>query len=229
MKDVTIESAVPDTGLSDGFRRWLAVLVGLAAASAAVMTWVESDAGRREDKARVDASRAGLDVALRVAATQSRQQFELNGVRRVAVTEGLGGVRVSSAPVTDLAALQTALGLSSVDNATARRLIELGRATTTIPDDPPGIDAATLRAVTTKDQAAIDRIVERQGAHLEEADRMGARQGRAILAVGLIAIAASLLGLAGLMGEGRGGHLSLGSAAAGLVLAGAWGLSGFLL
>lgn len=229
MKDVDIEAAVPDVGLSEGFRRRLALLVGLAAVSAAVMTWVESDAGRNEDKARVDASRAGLDVALRVAATQSRQQFELNGVRRVAVTEGLGGVRVSSAPVTDIAALQTALALSQVDNATARRLIELGRATTTIPNAPPGVDAATLRAVTTKDQAEIDRIVDRQGAHLEEADTAGARQGRAILAVGLVAIAASLLGLAGLMGEGRGGRLSLGSAAVGLTVANAWGLSGLLL
>lgn len=193
------------------------------------MTWVESDAGRREDKARVDASRAGLDVFVRVAATQSRQQFEANAVRRVAVTEGLGGVRVSSASVKDILALQTALGLSQVDNATARRLIELGRATTTIPADPKGVDTATMRAVLTRDQAAIDRIVGQQNARLEEADTMGARQGRAILAVGLVAIAASLLGLAGLMGEGRGGRLSLRSAAVGLGVALAWGLSGFLL
>src|SRR3712207_8540598 len=61
-----------------------------------LMTWVESEAGRREDKARVDASRAGLDVFLRTAATQSRQQFELNGVRRVAVVEGLGQDRKST-------------------------------------------------------------------------------------------------------------------------------------
>lgn len=229
MRDVDIETAVPDAALPSGFRRWLAILVGLAAVSAAVMTWVEDVAGRREDKARVDASRAGLEVFRSVAATQSRQQFETDGVRRVAVTEGLGAVRVSEADVRDVTALQVALGLSVVDNETARRLIELGRATTTYPDDPQGVDAATIAALATPDQAAIDRVVARQSEHLEEAEVQGTRQGRAILAVGLVAIAASLLGLAGLMGDGRGGRLSLRAAAAGLAAACAWGLSGFLV
>lgn len=228
MRDVDIEAAVPDPGLSGRFRRWLAVLVGLAAVSAAVMTWVEDEAGRREDKARVDASRAGLEVFRSVAAAQSRQQFEVDAVRRVTVTEGLGVVRVSSADVEDLTALQVALGLSQVDNSTARRLIALGRATSRYPQRPPGVDAATLAALATPDQATVDRIVERQGEHLEEADVQGARQGRAILAIGLVAIAASLLGLAGLMGEGRGGRVALLSAAVGLVAADAWGLSGFV-
>ena len=228
MKDVDIESAVPSAQLNETFRRRLAVLVGLAALGAAVMSWVESDAGRREDKARVDASRAGLDVFVRVAATQPRQQYELNAVRRVTVTEGLGQLRVSSASAKDLVAFQAAVGLSSVDNATARRLIDLGRATTTIPEDREGVDAATLEALLTKDQKAIDRIVGVQNDELKDADRMGTRQERAILAVGLIAIAASLLGLAGLMGEGRGGRLSLLSATVALSLASVWGLSGFL-
>lgn len=229
MRDVDIESAVPDAALPSGFRRWLAILVGLAAVSAAVMTWVEDEAGRREDKARVDASRAGLEVFRSVAATQSRQQFELDAVRRVTVTEGLGAVRVSESDVADLTALQVALGLSVVDNETARRLIALGRATSTYPDDARGVDAATIAALATPDQAAVDRIVARQADHLEEADVQGVRQGRAILAVGLIAIAASLLGLAGLMGDGRGGRLSLRAAATGLLLALGWGLSGFLV
>lgn len=229
MRDVDIESAVPDAALPSGFRRWLAILVGLAAVSAAVMTWVEDEAGRREDRARVDASRAGLAVFRSVAAAQSRRQFELDGARRVALTEGLGAVRVAEADVRDIMALQVALGLSVVDNETARRLIELGRATSRYPDDPRGVDRATLDALATADQAAVDRIVAGQAAHLEEADRQGVRQGRAILAIGLIAIAASLLGLAGLMGDDRGGRLSLRAAATGLAAACAWGLSGFLV
>ena len=229
MRDVDIEAAVPDAALPSGFRRWLAILVGLAAVSAAGMTWVEDEAGRREDKARVDASRAGLEVFRSVAATQSRQQFELDALRRVTVTEGLGAVRVSEADVTDLTGLQVALGLSVVDNETARRLIELGRATSTYPDDAQGVDAATIAALATPDQAAVDRIIARQSEHLEEADQQGTRQGRAILAIGLVAIAASLLGLAGLMGDGRGGRLSLRAAAVGLVVALGWGLSGFLV
>jgi hypothetical protein len=226
--DVDIETAVPGSHLSSRFRRWLAILVGVAAVSAAVMSWIESDSGGREDKARLDASRAGLDVFVRVAATQPRMQFEVDAVRRVAVTEGLGSVRVSSADTSDLTAFRAALGLSAVDNATARRLIELGRATTTIPERPDGVDEATYTALTTQDQAEIDAIVDVQNDHLADAERMGTRQERAILAIGLIAIAASLLGLAGLMGDDRGGRVSLRTAALALAFAAVWGLSGFL-
>jgi hypothetical protein len=228
LKDVDIETAVPGHHLTAGFRRRLAVLVGIAAVSASVLSWVESDGGRREDKARVDASRLGLDVFVRVAATQPRQQFELDALRRVTLTEGLGQVRVSAASTDDLVAFTSALGLSQVDNATARRLIALGRATTTLPDDPEGVDEAAFEALATRDQKQIDAVTNAQDEELEKADSMGTRQERAILGVGLVAIAASLLGLAGLMGEGRGGRLSLLSATVALVVANAWGLSGLL-
>ena len=228
MKDVDLEAALPPVEMTRRFRRWLAVLVGLAAVMAATMSWVESDAGRREDKALVDASRAGLEVFSRVAASQPRLQYEVNGARRVTVLNGLSAARVAAAPSKDLVAFRSALGLSQVDNKTARRLIRVGSATLRLPPNPKGVDPATLEAVTTKDQKQVDRVVATQKRAVDRADGFGVRQERAIFAIGLIAIAASLLGLAGLMGEGRGGRLSLWSATGALTVATVWGLSGFL-
>lgn len=228
MKDVDLEAALPTTPMERRFRHQLAVLVGIAAVGAAGFTWLESEAGRREDKARVDASRGGVEVFVRVAASQPRLQFGVNASRRVTILDGLARARVASAPTKDLVALRSALGLSEVENKTARRLIDVSRAMDQLPARPAGVDRATVEAVGTRDQKEVDRVVARQKDDLETADRWGLRQERAIFAVGLIAIGASLLGLAGLMGEGRGGRLSLVSAAAALSVATLWGLSGFL-
>ena len=228
MKDVDLEAALPSGRMPPEFRRRLAALVGLAAFAAAAFSWLEADSGRREDKARVDASRAGVDIFVRVASAQPRLQFEVNAQRRITLLTGLSAARVASAPSKDLVALRAALGLSQVENRTARGLITVSRAMSTLPREAKGVDAATLTAIKTRDQKQIDRLVVAQGEDLETADEMGVRQERAIFAIGLIAIAASLLGLAGLMGHGRGGRLSLLSATAALAVATAWGLSGLL-
>jgi hypothetical protein len=60
------------------------------------------------------------------------------------------------------------------------------------------------------------------------AERYGVRENAAILGLSLVAVAAVLLGLAGLIGEGRQGMRILAVAAITLVVAIGWGAAALL-
>jgi hypothetical protein len=77
--------------------------------------------------------------------------------------------------------------------------------------------------------ARVRRILEEQNRLVDRADRYGTRQERAMFAIALVAIAAVLLGPAGLVGDGRGGRIALVVAAAALALALGWGGSGLFV
>jgi hypothetical protein len=212
--------------MTPGFRKWLAVLVGLTAISAAAVSWVEADSGRKEGQAFVDASRGALEIFVKIAASSPRVQFEGNAARRVLGVDIESTARVANAPLRD-EIFNIARKESRAQGAAARRLRKVVRATAAFDEGDPSLDQATLEAVGA-DTAALGPIVEEQNQAVEDANRYGTRQERGFSALGLVAIAASLLGLAGLIGAGRTGRIVLVTAGCALFLSVLWTASAFV-
>jgi hypothetical protein len=217
VKDVDIEVAVPSpTRTTIRFRRWLTVLVGVAAISAAAISWVESNSGRQEEQAFVDASRGGLEIFVKIAASSPRAQFEGDALRE-ALKLGIEGTgRVARAPTRD-EIFEIALAQSKAETTASRRLQKVIELTTAPPGEEVELDPATLEAVEAE-VGGLGPVVEEQNQAVDDANRHGTRQERAMASLGLVAIAASLLGLAGLIGSGRTGRIVLTTAGAVLAL-----------
>ena len=223
---VDVEAAVPPAPMSAAFRRRLAVLVGIAALFAAVLSWIEADSGRKEERAFVNASRGALDIFVKLAASNPRHQFEVNATRRGLTIQAEGLARVVGAPGGQ--AFEFARRRTGADTRTARRFLAAAQSMAEVPDRVPRVDPATLAALRA-DGTKLGPLVKEQNEFVEEAGEHGTRQERSMFALGLVAIAASLLGLAGLMGDNRGGRMSLVTAASALGVAIVAGLSGYVV
>lgn len=224
--DIDVECAVPDPHLEPVFRRRLAVLVGLTAISAAFLVWLETDSGRQEDKALVDASRSALEVFVKLGASGSRFHFEVDAARRSTQLDARSTGRVADAPVDNLRVLQLALAEAQAENEASRKLLSVTRGYRDLPGAAPGLDAAASESLRIRSERDVQPIYDAQDEALERAESYGTGQERAMYGVSLVAIAASLLGLAGLLGSSRGGRLALLTASLSLVVAVAVGMSG---
>lgn len=210
------------------FRRWLAVLVGAAAISAALLAWIESESSRGEDVAKTDVTRASVDVFVKLGASGPRFQFELDSVRRSTVLTARAEARIT-ANVDTLLALQTQIDASIADNAAAGRLLELSERLADLPPEARGLDDAASESIRIRSEEDVEPLYRARDDAQSDADRYGQRQERAMYGLLLVAIGASLVGLAGLVGAGRNGRIALGTAGVTLLVALAAGASGFLL
>jgi hypothetical protein len=228
--DLDIETAgTPAEERPSRYRRWLSVLVGVTAVTAATFAAIESHTGRLEEQAFVRANRLSIDLFARIAGSSPRVSFQLDSIRDavgkslIATSRNLGALRRGEPSVT-----QVARALSAARDRTTDHVIEVTRQMGRIPSDAPGIDPA-LREILTTDVSQLGPEVEEQNRQVDQADVHGTRQERAMFGIALVAIAAVLLGLAGLMGEGRPGRVSLIGAGASLVVAVGWVASGFVI
>lgn len=227
MRDVDIEAAAPPpTRMTRGFRRWLAALVGLTAVAAASISWVEADSGRKEEQAFVNASRGALEVFVKIAASQPRRQFKGDALRAMLGVDIESTSRLARAPLRDQI-FDIARAESRAEGAAARRLRKVFRNTRVIDRDDPSVDPAALEAVSAS-TAEVESVVEEQAQAVDDASSYGTRQERGFSALGLVAIAASLLGLAGLIGAGRTGRIVLVTAGCALALSVLWTASAFV-
>jgi hypothetical protein len=224
---IDVETAVPTGPVSTRFRRWLSVLVGLAALSATVLAWIESDSGRQEEEAFVQASRSSVEIFMKIAASQPRNQFQADELRRGAARQIEASAQVlSSKPGSE--AFDLAVALSKVEEQVSPRTLRVVQSMASVPTRAPGVDATTLEALNTQ-VIDLTPLVESQNAAVDRANRYGTLQERSMFGLALVAIAASLLGLAGLMGATRGGRIALVTAGAALAVALLAGLSGFVV
>ena len=198
------------------YRRWLAVLVGVAAVAAALFASVESDTGRREEQAFVRSSRSSLRIFASFAASNPRRQFLVNGIRQALKTEIGATARLLASGERSPEAFQAATAISRAQSRAAQRYAEAVRASSRISEDAP-LDRTT-RALVTSTIPQIRETLRFQNRQVDLADRYGSRQERAMFAIALVAISAVLLGLAGLMGGGRTGRTSLVAAAVALMV-----------
>jgi hypothetical protein len=228
--DLDIETAgSPAERRPSRYRRWLSVLVGVTAVTAATFAAVESHNGRLEEQAFVRANRLSIDLFAKIAGSSPRVSFQLDSIRDAvgksltATSRNLGALRRGDPSVTELAR-----ALSAARDRTTNQVIAVTRQMGRIPEDAPGIDPA-LREILTTEVSQLGAEVEEQNRQVDEADVHGTRQERAMFGIALVAIAAVLLGLAGLMGEGRPGRVALIGAGASLVVAVGWVASGFVI
>lgn len=213
--------------MTQRFRRILSVLVGIAAVSAATLSWVETDSGRKEEQAFVNASRGALDIFVKLAASAPRTQFEGNALRRAIAVQTEGGGRVIAMGV-DAQTFDEALKQAAADERAGKRLTQIARQMAAVPEDFEELDPTTLAALQVTSPIQLFDTVERQNAYIDEADRYGIRQEHSFFSLGLVATAAALIGLAGLMGMSRAGWISLGTSAVALTFAIAWTVVAFL-
>jgi hypothetical protein len=213
--------AVPEAPMTVRFRRTLTVLVGIAAVSAAGLSWVETNNGRQEEQAFVNASRGALDIFVKLAASAPRTQFEGNALRRAIAVQSEGGGRVIAIG-TDSPIFDDALKQARADDRAGKRLIQIARQMSATPDESSELDPAALEALEITSPIQVFDLVEEQNAQLDEADKYGTRQEHSFFSLGLVATGAALIGLAGLMGASRAGWISLSTAAAALAFAIVW-------
>lgn len=226
MQEMEIEAAAPSSRMGRRFRVALALLVGVVAISAAALAWLETNSGRQEESAFVNASRNATDAFVKIAASQPRLYFQLAAIRESTLLDAQATAR----PVelgNDPLPFQLSLSVSSADNEASRRLLGLTEAMSTLPDLPADLDTRASEAIRLEGQEEADQIYAAQAAALENAAQHGTRQERAMFALGLVAISASILGIAGLTGEGRAGRALLGTAGASIVVAWLSAGSGF--
>ena len=229
--DVDIETAAPGPleEHPSTYRRWLSVLVGVAAVAAASFAALESHTGRLEEQAFVRANRLSIDLFARIAGSSPRVTFQLDTIRDAvgenltSTARALAAFRRGGPEVTRLAQ-----ALSSARERASEHVIEVSGEMARIPPNAPGIDPA-LREILTTDITQLGPEVREQNLQVDRAGVHGTRQERAMFGIALVAIAAVLLGLAGLMGAGRPGRVALVVAGASLVVAVGWVLYGYVI
>jgi hypothetical protein len=219
--------ALPESPMTVRFRRTLSVLVGIAAVCAAGLSWIETDSGRKEEQAFVNASRGALDIFVKLAASSPRAQFEGNALRRAIVVQSEGTARVIAIG-TDSPIFGEALKQAAADERAGKRLMQIASQMSTVPEDFTELDPTTLAAIEVTSPAQLVGLVEEQNAYIDDADVAGTRQEHSFFSLGLIATAAALIGLAGLMGASRAGWISLFTSAAALSFALLWTAIAFL-
>jgi hypothetical protein len=209
------------------FRRWLALLVGVAAVTTALLAVLESDSGRREEQALVRSSRGSIQIFAEIAGSAPRTQFTANSLRQALGNDIGATARILVTQGASPEATDVAMAVSEAQSAGARRLIVAVRSMSRVEPDAP-LDPTTVRLLTS-DIPQLRGVLEEQNRQADLADRYGGRQERAMFAIALVAIGAVLLGLAGLVGGRRAGVVSLVLAGMALVLALGWGGSALLL
>jgi hypothetical protein len=220
-----IEAAAKSSELPDSRRRWLAVLVGIAAALAGVFTYAERDAGRREQQALQDATRQSLAIFVDIAGSSARSQFTADNARRALLVGMEGLARVVK---TKGEAFKLATSRSGADQRAQKRLVAVTKEMDNANGRDTPVDDFTAQVIST-DQKQLRRLLASQNQAVDDANTWGNRSNRATYALGLTAIAAALLALAGLMGAARSGRIALIAAGAALLFAALWGGTGFLL
>jgi hypothetical protein len=208
-------------------RRWLAVLVGITAVSASALALFEADSGRREELAFVRASRASIEIFAELAGSVPRTQFAVGGFRRALHGEVVATGRLLVSAEASPDAARVAGELSEAESAAAARYQRAVRSMARVTPDAP-LDPVA-RTLVTSSLGGVRRVLAYQNRQVEVADTYGTRQERAMFAIALVALAAVLLGLAGLVGTGRGSTITMVAAAVALVVAVGWSGSSLLV
>jgi hypothetical protein len=211
------------------FRRSIAVLVGIGAVIAATLAFVSSECSRRANDASATVTLNNIDAFIDLAAGGSHFQFVKDTTRRYLLLDAAAIARTNAAQdEIGTNAFDIVVKLLNVDAQTAVGLTKVQKALDPLPLagsslDPPMV--AALQTITPRD---VDPILAEAATALDESATWGNRAGRIGLALALVALAGSLIGLAGLIGPDGGGRILRATGAAGLLLAVIWAAFGFL-
>jgi hypothetical protein len=216
---IEIEHALPKVEPGVRFHKWVTVLVGLAAATAAMLGFAEAESNRQKEHGFVEAARDAQLLFIRLGASSEVTQFEGNASRAAIAVAQEGEARVLGAKggqpfkfaVSDAHAVERA----------SARLMAIAKEMGTLPERTPGLDPRTAEAARSSLAASLP-LLDKQRKAVDKADRWATRQEHTIFALGLTAIAAALGGLAGLMGVGRPGRIAAATGSLALAVAVVW-------
>jgi hypothetical protein len=202
------------------FEQTLAVLVGLTALVASLVATLELDSGRKGDRAAILGARLPVQIFEGIASSQNRSDFHLNTERQASALAIEALARQSSSLQEN--ALDFEQLIARADLAASRRLRVAAMEMARIDPESRGVDSHTAKTilVTTKE---LRNQVEIQGSVIDRANKYSGRDGKAVFALSLVAIAAALLGLAAVLKAGPGGRIALTAGALALALSVAWG------
>ena len=120
-----------------------------------------------------------------------------------------------------------AIAVAQADKQASARLLGVVKQMAAVPAHTPGLDPRTADAVRSS-VASAKALLAKQNAAADAADRWATRQEDTIFALGLVAIAVALAGLAGLMGVGRPGRIAAATGSIALLFAIVWSAVTFL-
>jgi hypothetical protein len=209
------------------FEQALAVLVGLAAVMAATLGLLEVDANKRQEQAQARAVRVTIQVFGTIAGSAPPADAALQA-SQVAILNSLQAHarQLAAAPLPATAGFESAL--ADADLRTADDLKPTVDAIGATPGPASGVDPATRQVVaSTPDDAA--KLLSRQSRELATANRFGTRGSRAVFGISILALAAVLFGLSGVLGEAGRGRTTLATGAVALAAAAACAVSVLLV
>lgn len=223
MSDLELPEA-PEVGTTP-FKRALAILVGIAAVLAALLATLEVDSGRRSDRASVEGSRQAVAIFEQITSDGLDLGAAANILRDEFGFSNAADQRVQRAEIAHAGGLP--LGIGEADRQAARALDRYLGATMGITIDPAGAQKLARRQAAAG--AAENRAVAVQNATVEQAERYGHRRSRAVFALSVLASAAALFGLSGVLDAGRAARLALATGALAVAASLAVGVSAILL
>jgi hypothetical protein len=208
-----------------GFERILAVLVGFTALVASLVAVLQVDWGRRSERSSLLAARLPVQIFEGIAASGLRTTFHLR-TQQDAIALGLEALARQLASYRYPAVGEAERAIGQADLRASEQLRAVASEMAAIDPADRGVDPLTLRALEA-DIGTLTEASRRQNREADRDDLYGKRQDRTVFALSLVAIAAALLALAGVLRKGAGGRISLGTGALALVLSLAWALWSF--
>ena len=207
---------------SSRFTKAVAVLVGLSAVVAALLTVLESNSGRQEERALLLGSRLTAEAVGVIPAAQSQGSFGFRASQDALAWQSRGTSRLLAASETSPELFERELPIGEAITTAGERMAEIGARMAEVPTNPE-LDEYT-RTVLREGSGRAAGLVEEQNRQVDLAEGAGEQGDRAVLALSVLAVAAVLLGFAGAVGQGRPGWLALLSGAVFLMLSGATGV-----
>ena len=196
------------------FERAVSVLVGTAAVLAALLAAVQTDAGRDQERANAAAARVSVRTFEGIAVTGLQSTFELQLSQQALMTSiGATGRQLAAFEQPTVSDVASAIG--DAEGAAGERLMAVAAEMGQAPGESTTLDPHAVETIAL-DQEKLAAMVKVQNREVDVAGAAGLRGDRSVLALSMVAIAAVLLALAAVIGQGRTGLITLVAAAVAL-------------
>lgn len=185
----------------------LAVLIGVIAVLAAFLSAIQIDANQASTRANLQAARLAADLSTRIAVSGQAIDSSLT-TQQFALMLGIESASRQIAGLQNDDASTMAVG--KAQNAAFEKLRAALEATSATTGGKP-VDSYTAGLLGATTQQLLAELAE-QNRQVDLANAAGAREGRSVLGLSVLALAGVLTGLAAVLRESRGGRLSLSTA-----------------
>lgn len=220
--DLDIELAHKTTG-ENRFEKALAILVGLAAITAALLATFEMHSSKRWEESSVRAANLSVELFGKIAATGPVHAASSSAAQAGLLRGVESGARAVAGGQDELR-----LYLALIEDRVFRGLMKLSRSLETSSFEDTELDPL-IREVLSTDQDELAEIASAQGEEVEAVERFGGRISRAVFSLSLLALSAILLGLGAVLGLRHGGILTLVASAVAMMIATGWGASALFI